>query len=109
MADAPEQIQQIRNEKNRRYAQARKLHESIRMMDSREHRLQAGLELLDHMHVVNDARSAIDEWSRSGQIRHQEQMRQAVQADQLTRRSFCARNKPRYQVTKDMDIADYKS
>lgn len=66
---APDQILRIRNEKNEKYAQARKLHETIRMMDSRQHRLQAGLQLLDLMDEVNESWSIIDEWKEKGTIR----------------------------------------
>lgn len=66
---APDQILRIRNEKNEKYAQARKLHETIRVMDSRQHRLQAGLQLLDLMDEVNESWSIIDEWKEKGTIR----------------------------------------
>lgn len=67
--DAPEKILEIRNEKNRHYAQARRLFEQIRMLDSQAQRLDAGLQILDHMDYVSEAWSAIDEWKKDGRIR----------------------------------------
>jgi hypothetical protein len=83
-AGAPEKILQIREEKNRRFAQARKLHESIRLMDSREHRLKAAVELLNHMDFVNECWSIIDEWRDHGHVRHQEEIKQAADVSDLT-------------------------
>lgn len=67
--DAPGEIWTIRNEKNQRYAQARKLFESIPFMDDQKHRLEAGMELLEHMKYVEEAWGAIDHWRETGTIR----------------------------------------
>ena len=66
---APDPILEIRNEKNLRYAQARKLFESIPMLDSKEHRAEDAIKLLDHMDFVKDSWGAIDEWRETGNIR----------------------------------------
>jgi hypothetical protein len=66
--DAPAEIEKIRQEKSKRYAQARDLFANIRFMDSRENRLRAGLELLDHMDFVNDSWLVIDEWKETGKV-----------------------------------------
>lgn len=68
LTSAPEQILKIRNDKNTKYARARKLFEMIRLMDSREHRLASGLELLDLMDEVNESWAAIDEWHEKGKV-----------------------------------------
>jgi hypothetical protein len=82
--DAPEKILQIKTEKSQRYAQARKLHEAIRIMDSKQHRLSAALELLDHMDFVSDAWSIIDEWREKGNIREMVQKEQCSSVADLT-------------------------
>lgn len=82
--DAPEKILEIRAQKTLAYAQARKLHESIRMMDSREHRLKAALELLDHMDFVNESWAIIDEWKEKGTIRETVVKEQAAKLSTLT-------------------------
>lgn len=66
---APDPILEIRNNKNHRYAQARKRFETIRVMDSQDHRLTAALELLEDMDFVNESWGVIDEWRESGLIR----------------------------------------
>jgi hypothetical protein len=68
LKDAPEKIREIRDQKNKEYAQARHLFVSIRLMDSQQQRLQAGLELLDLMDRVNEAWSVIDEWNETGKV-----------------------------------------
>lgn len=70
---APEQILNIREEKSLNFAKARKLFESIRVMDSQEHRLEAGLEILDLMEKVNEAWAIIDQWNDSGKIAEMKQ------------------------------------
>ena len=102
LEDAPDEITKIRNEKNLRYAQARRLFETIRVMDSREHRLQAGLELLDHMDFVNDCWAVIDEWRESGKIQEmkKEETETSVSALTLPELMKEARNLPTY-ITKD--------
>lgn len=65
---APEQLIEIRNDKTKRYAQARKLHETIRILDSQDHRLAAALELLDHMDYVNNCWEAIDKFMHTGEL-----------------------------------------
>lgn len=66
---APEVIVDIRNNKNKSFAQARKLFEVIRVIDSQEHRLQAGMELLDHMDHVQESWGAIDTWRETGEVK----------------------------------------
>jgi polyhydroxyalkanoate synthesis regulator phasin len=68
LAAAPEVIQDIRNQKNERYAKARHLHQTIRSMDSKQHRLEAGLELLNLMDFVNESWFIIDEWVKKGTV-----------------------------------------
>lgn len=80
---APEQIIDIRNKKNQRFAQARKLHETIRIMDDEEHRLTAALELLDHMDYVNSCWESIDKFLDTGEIKPLPQQEQAIPVDQL--------------------------
>jgi len=82
--NAPNKILEIRNLKNKRYAQARHLFESIRVLDSKELRLQAGLELLDHMDYVADAWGAIDDWKENGRIRELAQKETEKEVADLT-------------------------
>ena len=102
LTNAPDEITKIRDEKNKRYAQARRLFETIRVMDSREHRLQAGLELLDHMDFVNDSWSVIDEWKESGKVREIKQAETEKEAAALALPELLkeAQNLPTY-ITKD--------
>jgi hypothetical protein len=81
---APEAIQEIIKNKNDHYARARKLHESIRIMDNQEHRLEAGLQLLKHMEYVYDAWSAINEWKDNGRIRELEKEQTEIAVSELT-------------------------
>jgi len=67
--DAPDKILEIRNEKNRHYAQARRLFETARVLDSQSQRLDAALQILDHMDYVGEAWAAIDDWKKDGRIR----------------------------------------
>jgi len=82
--NAPDKILEIRNQKNLQYAQARKLHESIRVMDSKQHRLQAALELLDLMDAVNESWSIIDEWQEHGRVLETVQKEQVADVAQLS-------------------------
>ncbi|MGY4385652.1 hypothetical protein ACVWYN_002698 [Pedobacter sp. UYP24] len=66
---APDIIIDIRDNKNKSFAQARKLFEVIRVMDSKDHRLAAALELLDHMDHVQESWGAIDAWQNTGEIK----------------------------------------
>jgi len=81
---APEAIQEIIKNKNDHYARARKLHESIRIMDNQEHRLEAGLQLIKHMEYVYDAWSAINEWKDNGRIRELEKEVTETDVSELT-------------------------
>lgn len=83
-ATAPEQIVQIWDNKNQHYAQARKLHEAIRVLDDQDHRLQAGLELLDHMDKVNQSWSILDKYHDTGEIAKLDIPDQAAAVDSLT-------------------------
>lgn len=82
--EAPDKILEIRNEKNRRYAQARRLFESIRVLDSKDLRRDAALQLLDHMDYVNEAWGAIDEWKDSGRIREIQQKETTLEVSELS-------------------------
>lgn len=66
---APDELWQVRADKNLAYAQARALHERIRVMDSRDHRRDAALELLNKMDEVADAWQVLDEWKATGRVR----------------------------------------
>jgi len=59
---APELILDIRDEKNHNFAQARKLHQSVPFMDSREHRLTAALQILNLMDKVNESWATLDKF-----------------------------------------------
>jgi hypothetical protein len=72
-ASAPDKIIEIRDNKNKEYALARKKHEAIRVMDDQQHRLQLGLEILDHMDTVETSWSVIDLWTESGEVRKMEE------------------------------------
>lgn len=102
LANAPDAITEIRDEKNSRYAQARRLFENIRIMDSREHRLQAGLELLDHMDFVNDSWEVIDEWKESGKVREIQKVEAEKEVAELTMTELVkeSNNLPTY-ISKD--------
>ena len=82
--NAPDKILEIRNTKNRRYAQARRLFEAIRVMDSQNHRLEAALELLDHMDYVSEAWQAIDEWREVGKVREFQEHENEAAVSELT-------------------------
>lgn len=100
--NAPEKILEIRNEKNRRYAQARRLFESIRVLDSKDLRRDAALQLLDHMDYVNQAWMAIDEWRESGQIQEIQEKESESDVSQLSLVELLqeAKNLPTY-ISKD--------
>jgi len=100
-ATAPEKINQIRDEKAARYAQARKLHESIRFLDSADLRLQAALELLDHMDFVNDSWAIIDEWKETGKIHEIAKKQAEATVDELSLEDLIkeSKNLPSY-ITK---------
>lgn len=66
--NAPEKIIEIKTEKNKAFALARKLFEMIPYMDSQEHRREAGKELLEKMKFVQTCWQAIDEWKANGNI-----------------------------------------
>lgn len=99
---APEQIRMIADNKTEKYARARALFEKIRHMDSQDHRLKAGLELLDLMDEVNDAWSVIDEWKDSGNIREEQKKAAKAEVAALTIQQLIreAKNLPTY-ITKD--------
>ena len=80
---APEQILNIREQKSARFAQARKLHESIRIMDSQEHRLEAALQILELMDEVNEAWAIIDQWNENGEIIAQKQKEQVKAIEEM--------------------------
>jgi hypothetical protein len=81
--DAPEKILQIRDLKTNRYAQARKLFEMIRVLDSADLRKQAALEMLDHMDFVNESWAVIDEWKANGVIREIEEKQSTIEIADL--------------------------
>jgi hypothetical protein len=66
---APEVIVDIRDNRNKSFAQARKLHETIKILDLKDHRLQAALELLNHMDHVQESWKTIDAWQATGEIK----------------------------------------
>lgn len=82
--DAPQLILDMRTQKSEDYALARKLHESIRFIDSRQHRLDAGLKILNLMDKVNDSWSIIDEWKEKGHVRAIEQQKQIAAVATMT-------------------------
>lgn len=68
-ANAPAQIQKIRDDKNKAYSLARKIFEMIPYMESQAHRLEAGKELLAHRKFVQECWEAIDDWKNNGIVR----------------------------------------
>jgi hypothetical protein len=80
---APEQILNIRDEKSLNFAKARKLFESVRVMDSQEHRLEAGLQILDLMDKVNEAWEIIDQWNDSGKIAELKQIEEEKAIEEM--------------------------
>lgn len=70
---APDQIIQILEKKRFNYAKARRLFETIRVMDNIDNRLEAAIEILNLMDEVNEAWAIIDEWNDTGHIREQQQ------------------------------------
>ena len=81
---APDQIIDIEREKSQRYAQARKLHETIRIMDDKDHRLAAALELLDHMDFVRTCWDSIDLYNETGEVKPLPQEQEATPVDRLS-------------------------
>lgn len=66
--DAPPEIRAIRNEKNEKFAEARHALAVARVSDSREHRLEKALLILDNMDIVNESWLAMDTWRETGKI-----------------------------------------
>lgn len=66
---APDEIWQVRADKNLAYAEARALFERVRVMDSRDHRRDAALVILDKMDQVAEAWQILDEWKATGRVR----------------------------------------
>lgn len=99
---APDKILEIRETKNKNYAHARQLFAQIRLMDSKQHRLSAGLQLLDLMDDVNEAWSVIDEWKETDRIREMKMQETEKQVTELTLPELMreAQNLPTY-ITKD--------
>lgn len=91
--DAPDPILGIRNEKNRRYAEARKIFETIRIMDSQEHRAEAALLLLDNMDFVNESWSAIDTWRETGIVKEVKQKEAEVSISDMDVRDLIQKSK----------------
>lgn len=91
--DAPDPILEVRNEKNRRYAKARKLFEMIRVMDSQEHRLDAALELLDDMDYVAESWEIIDEWKKDGTVREMRKKAAEKEVAEMNLRELFAKSK----------------
>lgn len=81
---APAEIQEIRNRKNLAYAQARKLHETIRVMDDPAHRLEAMLQLLANMDFVQECWTIMDQWAKSGEITALQEKKAAATIENLT-------------------------
>lgn len=67
---APEAILEVRNTKNKYYAEARKMFETARHLDSAEHRLEMALQILDKMEFVNESWAVIDEYHETGKVRN---------------------------------------
>jgi hypothetical protein len=82
--DAPQLILDIRAQKTENYATARKLHESIRFIESKEHRCSAGLQILDLMDEVSEAWGIIDEWKEKGHVRAVEQKKQMAAVSEMS-------------------------
>ncbi|WP_231424015.1 hypothetical protein [Pedobacter sp. Leaf250] len=66
--DAPAEIWAFRNQKNAIHAEARHLFVTAKLMDSKEHRLEAALRILDLMDQVNEYWLIIDTWRETGKI-----------------------------------------
>lgn len=90
---APDPILKIRNEKNYRYAQARKRFETIPLMDSQDHRLAAALDLLDDMDFVNESWGAIDQWRENGTIREMRKIEQVQEVSELSLKELLKQSK----------------
>ncbi|SDM40500.1 hypothetical protein [Pedobacter antarcticus] len=82
--NTPELIIQIRDKKNSDYAQARKLHESIRVIDDQQYRLEAALELLDKMDAVDTSWSVLDLYRETGEVKKLNNPDQQSEVDTLT-------------------------
>jgi hypothetical protein len=91
--DAPDPILEVRDEKNRRYAKARKLFEMIRVMDSQEHRMEAALELLDDMDYVAESWEIIDEWKKDGTVREMRKKAAEKEVAEMNLRELFAKSK----------------
>jgi len=66
--DAPPEIRAIRNEKNEKFAEARHALAVARVSDSKEHRLEKALLILDNMDIVNESWLVMDTWRETGKI-----------------------------------------
>ena len=66
--NAPPEIRAIRDEKNLKYAEARHALAVARVSDSKEHRLEKALLILDNMDIVNESWLAMDTWRETGKI-----------------------------------------
>lgn len=75
--DVPESIMMVRDEKTKVYAEARKMFETVRHLDSQEHRLELALQILDKMDFVAESWSVIDEYRETGKVREMK-LKQAV-------------------------------
>jgi hypothetical protein len=108
---APDEIEKIRTEKTVRYAQARDLFANIRYMDSRENRLQAGLELLNHMDFVNDSWLVIDEWKETGKVLELNKKETEKTVSELTMAELLkeSKNLPTYISKTSRKLKDAKS
>ena len=91
--DYPEKIQEIYAAKNKSYALARNYFETIRFMDSQEHRREAGKELLAEMAFVQDCWQAIDEWKDNGRIREMKMKNIIFDVEALTITELLAASK----------------
>lgn len=90
---APDPILEIRNEKNKRYAQARRLFEAIRVMDSQTHRLEAALTLLEDMDFVNESWEAIDQWRETGKVKEVQKSEADKKVSQLDLKELIRQSK----------------
>lgn len=82
--NAPIEIREIRDEKNRMYAEAKDLFYKIKTIYGAETRIHAGIKLLSLMEGVNDRWEVIDSWKETGQIIRKQQEKAEIKISELS-------------------------
>jgi len=91
--DAPPEIRQIRNLKNEKFAEARHLLVVARVSDSKEHRLEAALKILDNMDYVNESWLVMDTWRETGKILEMKKEQATVSVADLSTQELLQKDK----------------